>query len=277
MGARIGILTQTEDRWGEAPFLLGHLADRWRERGHQVELATDWERPLACDLAILHLDLTRIPPRAARWAAAHPRVLNGRVLDISKRRFSGQLLAPGDPWEGPVIIKTDLNFGGLPEARLAGCDPQADRWEEVRCLPPDQYPVLPHRSEVPGAVWTNPSLIVERFLPERDEEGRYALRCWVFFGEEGIVWRSLSNHPLVKAGNAFHTEALEEVPPEVWKLRRDLGLDFGKIDFGMVGGRAVVYDVNKTPTQSRVTERSAPFLDRMAGALEAYLAGTPAP
>ena len=50
---------------------------------------------------------------------AHPRVVNRQVRDSSKRRVSRNLVRPGDGWEGPVIVKTDRNHGGLPEADTA--------------------------------------------------------------------------------------------------------------------------------------------------------------
>jgi hypothetical protein len=66
---------------------------------------------------------------------------------------------------------------------------------------------------------------------------------------------------------------LEEVPPEVHEIREAMALDFGKIDFGIAEGCAIVYDVNKTPTQSKVTERSRPVLEAMAQALGPFIEG----
>ena len=41
---------------------------------------------------------------------------------------------------------------------------------------------------------------------------------------------------------------MRDVPDEVRAVRRRHGLDFGKIDFVLHDGKAMVFDVNKTPT-----------------------------
>ena len=40
-------------------------------------------------------------------------------MDISKSKISANILRRDDSHSGPVIIKTDLNSGGLPEKRLS--------------------------------------------------------------------------------------------------------------------------------------------------------------
>ena len=46
------------------------------------------------------------------------RVLNRKVTDISKRLISRYLVKSPEEHEGAVIVKSNLNFGGAPEARL---------------------------------------------------------------------------------------------------------------------------------------------------------------
>ena len=48
----------------------------------------------------------------------YPTVVNRRVTDISKRRISTNLVGPHDTYSGPVILKTDRNFGGLPQMQV---------------------------------------------------------------------------------------------------------------------------------------------------------------
>jgi glutathione synthase/RimK-type ligase-like ATP-grasp enzyme len=64
------------------------------------------------------------------------------------------------------------------------------------------------------------------------------------------------------------------VPDEVHEFRRKIGMDFGKIDFVVREGRAVILDVNPTPSVSteggsRGAARRAPLL---AEALERWVA-----
>jgi hypothetical protein len=273
----IAVLCHASDRFGSQPYVLGHLAAIWTRTGHRVMHHTEWTRLPECDLLVLHVDLTRVPQPLLDLVHAHPRVLNRGAVDISKRRFSRLLVRPEDGYRGPVILKTNLNFGGLPEARSLGLTRlPAEGWGRRWCLPPSDYPILAGPEQVPAEAWGNPALVVERFLPERTEEGHFCVRSWLFLGEAGVVWRSHSRHPLVKAGNAFRHDLMREVPDEVRALRSAMGLDFGKIDFGIVEGKTVIYDVNKTPTQAKVTERSRPVLEAMAVAVEAFLErGTP--
>src|SRR4051794_13350678 len=85
---------------------LAHLwAERWRRQGHEVTLQRGPEEAPEADLALLNLDLTVVPPPYRGLLARYPRVLNGAVLDIGKRRISRALLAgPDDPWDGPVVV-----------------------------------------------------------------------------------------------------------------------------------------------------------------------------
>lgn len=270
----IAILTQPEDCFEAQGYVLTHLTGYWSRAGYRVDVITDWSRPLDCDVAILHVDLTQVPKPLLDLVRDHPRVLNRKAADISKRRFSRLMVHPGDGHQGPVIVKTNLNYGGLPEARMLGLTTWPDAsWGQISFMPPDEYPIFQDPSQVPGEVWNNPALIVERFVPERTAEGHFSLRSWLFLGEAGVVWRSLSIHPIAKAGNAYRHDLLHEIPQEVREVREAMGLDFGKIDFGFAAGHAVVYDVNKTPFQSKVTERSQPVLEAMAKALDAFLDG----
>jgi hypothetical protein len=39
-------------------------------------------------------------------------------MDISKLAISANLVGRGDAYAGPVIVKTNCNYGGVPERRL---------------------------------------------------------------------------------------------------------------------------------------------------------------
>jgi len=57
---------------------------------------------------------------SAQFLAERPAVVNGHLVDLSKRAVSRNLVRPGDAWPGPVIVKSDLNHGGVPERRAFG-------------------------------------------------------------------------------------------------------------------------------------------------------------
>jgi hypothetical protein len=253
-------------------FLLARLSAVWRDQGYSVSVG-----PLARldrGLGLLHIDSTRLAPAQLPAVVPPARLLNRRVLDISKRGFSRLLLQADSPWDGPVIIKTDANFHGLPEAsaRPPGWLERLRRqlpWRLARQLPARDYPVLPHRDRVPAWVWRRRDLVVERFVPER--AGRnYVLRMYLFFGDRGVVYRMEADRPIIKAQGIVGFETTyDEPPPEIAEARRALGFDFGKFDYVLYEGRPVLLDINKTPAVSGKRRERTAYL---AGGLDRILA-----
>src|SRR3954465_10131149 len=112
---RVVIITHVYDGFRERDFLLRSLAGHWLDAGHDVHLAEglcDWPDG---DVAIMHVDLSLIPAAYSDAAKRYPVVINGAAIDVRKRLVSRNLVTRGDGWSGPVIIKTDLNYSGIPE------------------------------------------------------------------------------------------------------------------------------------------------------------------
>lgn len=237
-------------------YVVAQLATHWRAWGHSVTVGP--LRTLNDGIGLMHVDQTRVDPLLVPQSTNGGSLLNGKVLDISKSTFSTLRLLPGEGWDGAVIVKSNLNYFGNPERSglIAKAGRALDRvlwpvtgktWQTARRLPPNDYPVLNHVTQVPDWVWHHEQLIVERFLPERVGES-YAIRGWLFFGEHGYAYRLYSSHPIVKAGNISHFDILDSVPDELKALRRQYCVDFGKFDYVELEGRAVLLDLNKTPT-----------------------------
>src|SRR5690606_34611604 len=129
------------------------------------------------------------------------------------------------------------------------------------------YPVLPGIKAVPGWVWKRQDLIVERFMPERHGD-LYSIRGWLFFGDRSYAYRLFSRNPVVKVGNITHREILDSVPPELESLRQSHGFDFGKFDYVEMDGRAVVIDMNKTPTT--IAKPDSPHLLNLAEGIYSF-------
>ncbi|OYW58409.1 MAG: hypothetical protein B7Z31_07800 [Rhodobacterales bacterium 12-65-15] len=190
------------------------------------------------DAAILHVDQSLIAQPFLDLAARYPVAVNGRVSDIRKRAVSRNLLHPASDWPGPVLVKSDLNCAGGPENFLA-------RKSGGPALPPVDYRIFDHLSQVPDAVWSDPAQVVERYLPEQ-RDGLNVLRIWSFFGEyERCNWYT-STRRIVKSSN-FIGHGPAEVPEVLRAERRRLGFDFGKFDFALGPDGPVLYDANKTP------------------------------
>jgi hypothetical protein len=235
-------------------YLLSTLVIHWRRRGLRVLVGPSYAPD--SDICVLHHDISRVAESALPPAALGIPVINGRVLDISKRRYSTLRLLPEDEWAGPVIIKSNLNHYGAPEARLARRD-LIDRvrrrladisWRGVQSLPTHSYPVLDSLAGVPDWVWAAPELLVEKFVPERTRDGGYAVRGWVFCGDRGYAYRVISDEPIVKPGTARRIEYMRSGPPPALVRRRaELMFDFGKFDYVMQDGEPILLDANKTP------------------------------
>lgn len=240
----------------EHRYVVHVLADEWRRRGIPVDFTDRLTEPMGPEVLIFpHLDVTITPPRLAAVLSRCARVVNRAVVDISKRRISRQLVAsPGD-YDGPVIVKTNLNFGGKPEYRImeaSGGEPLEKLkamlrldWTVSAMVMPEKYPIYPNPRCVPPAVWKNPRLVVEKFLPEREGE-LYCLRQYVFLGSSEFNTRAVSPDPRVKSGDVVRREVLDATPAAVRAFREELGFDYGKFDYVMHGDRAVVFDVNRT-------------------------------
>jgi hypothetical protein len=244
----------------------------WREMGLTVAVergASYFARPHAA-LAVNHVTHTVTPPAYRRYLSRFPAVINGRLTDISKTKYSRDLLTQTDGYAGPVIIKTDLNSGGYSEHylpsrnRLAGYlrpvlnrlgvreypDPDAPLGGTVY-LSPHAYPVYEHASLVPAGAWSNPNLVVQKFQPEMEGPGLYRLRCWYVLGDRGFHVVTVARNPVVRGTDIVKRwVTLEATPPELEAVRRAMHVDYGRIDYVMAEGKPVVYDINRTPTSS---------------------------
>ncbi|MEL6168460.1 MAG: hypothetical protein AAFR35_07190 [Pseudomonadota bacterium] len=237
----------------EPTALVGALDPLWRERGYEIAMGGAYD-PKA-DVAILHHNLSCLDPACLPTPPSGVNLVNGRALDIRKRRYSELSLKPGDNWDGQVIVKTDENHFGMPERRQRR-RPLLERlrtrlanrnWKLARRLPHRTYPVLDSIDEVPRWVWRDQRYLVERFMPERDGE-YFCIRGWLFFGDRGYGYRIFSHDPMAKVETMVDYEYLRDFPESLYRARRKAGVDFGKIDYVMHGDRAIVLDINKTPT-----------------------------
>ena len=275
--SRIVLIIHRHDQLA-GKYLIEDILREMHGRGHQVRVVRGIPpSPPSADLAILHVDATVVPREYVDLAASYPRCINLDVTDISKRRISGARLRPGDDWKGPVIVKSNANYGGIPEARL---NQRALQLGEAPPFP--AYPLLKRYDvatvydvfdgigDVPEDRLNDPARIVERFIPEPDPEG-YALRFWVFFGGAERCNRFVSSHRILKSSTVVRWAPVE-VPVELRRLRRELGFDYGKFDFVIHDGRPVLLDANKTLGRPLHADKAyAEQTSRFASGLEAMI------
>lgn len=258
----IAIITDKPKSLFSSSYLVRHLIPLWQDRGYRVEISTKWSFPPA-DIALLHVDFTRVPFVYRLISKKYPMVLNEHFFDNSKAKVSQNLLDVNDRYQGPVIVKTNGNFGGMPDISRdakgdnrkilkADSDFEGVDWRAIRAIHPENYPVFPGKSDVPDGVWRNRRLVVEKFLPEYDGKGLYRLRACFFFGDREINMVVTSAKPVIKGSNICSRELLDgPAPAELRALREKLKIDFGRLDYVVRDGRVVLYDANKTATLSR--------------------------
>jgi hypothetical protein len=278
---RIVIVTHRRENRPFDLYALGLVADLWREGGHVVEVVRGTRRRPPADLAIAHVDLTHVPREYADFVAGYPRSFNAHVTDISKRTISRQLVTRDDEWCGAVIVKTDLNSRGARELAVLGGLTPRDPWRLLpravsirvrrRLMRPDspflRYQIFATKDDVPPHFWRDGRLVVERFLAERNGD-EYRVRNALFLGTTAINTLFRSDDPIVR-GRSMRDPEEQPMPPEVLELRRELSLDFGRIDYAIVDGRVVVYDVNKTPSLRARSPRALVIAARLAAGLDA--------
>lgn len=273
----IGILlhefTQTD-----RPGLIAYICDAWREAGHRISLIRGIPQNLpSIDALIAHVNLTVVPPQYTDFFGQFGTVINRDITNISKRFVSRNLLARDDPWGGEVIVKTDRNFGGIPEKmieRASRGEPPLSSivqrpWRKVEHVHPGDYPVFTHMSEVPTGVWRNPNLVVEKFIPERDGE-MYCNRVSHMMGDKVLCRRVYSRSKVIKGSRIEWSEEVD-LPDDFDEVRSGLGLDYGKIDFVVHNNRMHVLDVNKTPGRLGDEEIDARVGRKLASGLEKFI------
>ncbi len=268
MSVDILIVRHRYDRLIEATtHTIKLLAEHWRQMGLTVGVQQGPSRfgRTNAALAINHVSLTVTPAPYLNYLARFPIVANRELSDTSKSKYCRGLLACGSDYEGPVIVKTELNFGGYAECKLQKREQRDGVRRYLRYLlqplqvqPPEAtfsdpyaYPIYDHPSLVPVEVWSTPHLVVQKFQPERDSTGRYRLRCWYVFGDRGFHVVTVANEPIVKGRNMVERRVITDAtPPELEALRKQLHVDFGRFDYVMIDGSPVVFDINRTPISS---------------------------
>jgi hypothetical protein len=243
MKKRIVILVHEKTKPADTrSYFIAQLARCWQEAGFQVASMAGPSRSVSGDLLFMHVDLSRVPDPCFDPVARFPATVNAAVRDIRKSAISRHLVGPRSDWDGPVIVKTDLNSAGLAEKHYNGSrgpgHPPGFRTSA-------DYRVYPHITKVPAEFFENPWLIVEKFLPETSN-GEYCTRSYNFLGDAEDCFAVYSDLPVVRIGTKTRMETTE-VHPQIRELRQALGFDYGKFDYVVRDGQAVLLDANKTP------------------------------
>lgn len=252
MKKRIAILFHENDKKPRPKYVIVYFADIWREEGNEVIFLFGVKKFVPADLIIVHVDLSVVPDEYLEFAKQYPIVLNGKAKDIRKSTFSKNLVSLDEHCEGRVIVKSDLNFAGLPEQKL-----QFSRLFRILPRFPFRlfrrephfkssldYQFFDHPRLVPQSYFKNPCLVVEKFLPEM-ENSLYFVRSYHFLGDRMTCTRLASKNPIVKGDTQIKTENIA-AHVEIIELRKAMEFDYGKFDYVIHNGEVVLLDINKT-------------------------------
>ena len=239
-------------------YTIHHIAELWKQSGLDVVYIFGVDKHVPADVLIVHIDFSIVHQDYLDFAANYPVALNGKVANICKSDFSKGLLEQGSDWEGAVIVKSNLNHGGIQEQIHGNItkNPYADLYSRVilkirRLLgrepifsDPYDYKIFNKVSMVPKHWFRSPNAIVEKFVPEIEND-LYHVRMFQILGDRWICERLASPNPIVKGGNCIKVEVVEP-EPEVFEWCKKLKLDYGKLDYVIKDGQPILLDINKT-------------------------------
>jgi hypothetical protein len=147
----------------------------------------------------------------------------------------------------------------------------AKSWAAVRQLKSGEYPVFSSLREVPSEIFDNRHLVIEKFLPEVIGDS-YHIRYYHFLGDQELTNRYQSKEKVVKASTSIGHEAVT-APAELLALRKEWGLDYGKIDYVVRDGNVIVLDVNPTPGLPGNDPLAIEIARHLADGITSHLAG----
>jgi hypothetical protein len=268
MTRSVAIIFHKNERLKRLPrFAIWHLTEIWQEEKVKVIFLFGTGKYVPADLALLHVDLTVVPDEYLDFARRYPVALNGRVKNIQKSTFSSNRVNPGDGYEGKVIVKSELNYGGEPERKLLGTPFSRLVLRATMRLPwlrpsrkgskllfrlPSDYRIYDSPRSVPTDWFRRDDVLVEKFLPEI-QDGLYCLRNYHFLADRGGCVLRKSVHPIIYAATATGRQDIDP-DPAIVELTKSMQFDFGKFDYVMHEGKPVLLDTNKTPGAGRSPE-----------------------
>ncbi|HNJ40572.1 MAG TPA: hypothetical protein PKZ53_08790, partial [Acidobacteriota bacterium] len=253
MTARIAILFHEKNRGWRVPYTIDLLAEFWKQDGLEVTEIYGVDTFTPADVLIVHVDLSVVPNKYLEFARQYPVALNAGLADVRKSSYSRYLVTAGDGYQGPVIVKSNLNFAGVPERLLSqsGIPRQVVRlrkWLGHHGLLPDvspfqapmDYPIFPSLQDVPRKFRDNPQVIIEQFLPQI-EDGLYHVFNFHFLGDRLTCARLSSPQPIVNGKTQIHSESVEP-HPQIIELRQKMNFDYGKFDYVVRDGQVIFPD-----------------------------------
>lgn len=257
---RIGVLIhENQYKFLLCSYLINELMKHWDRKGYRIYILKGVKHRPQLDLLINHVDITTLSSQYCDLIQHYPKVVNGNTLDISKRNISTQLLHYDSNYQGPVIVKPNRNARGLTDIAFRIPNGMMILKDEIDVAKKNAiYKVFKSLKMVPGEYFSNGELVVEKYLPEYDDDMFY-LRVCILLGDKHVCARVGSKNGIIKGINVIFREIIETPKGLLDEMKRR-GFDYGKVDFGIHNGEIVIYDTNRTPGHSSNNVQNALLL-----------------
>jgi len=108
---------------------------------------------------------------------------------------------------------------------------------------------------LPRGVWSNKHLVVEKFMPERDDAGNYICRYLYFLGNKSFCVVTKSKKPIAKSHIIGRQIVSGPEPEELMRFRKTFKMDYGRLDYTVADSKINLFDANRTPAFSPETYR----------------------
>jgi hypothetical protein len=276
--ARLAVINELSYLPGDRRHMIVLIEEALEAMGVEIVHVTKASGYVPADAAFVHIDQSIISPEARTLALRYPASINAYATDIRKFRYIDGLLGRDDSCDAPVIVKSNLNYAGMPErdaARHEGpigrrllnrVSNRLRRQSKYAIRTKEDYRIYPTLSDVPRHYFRN-DYVVQKFMPENDGE-KNVLREYIFLGDLHYQNIERSDQLIITEDEHISCEPFEP-HPHLLATRRRLGLDYGKIDFTLINGAPFIFDANKTLGLGEFGD-TAWLADDVAGMLRAF-------
>lgn len=248
---RVAILHTPEMAEGARVHLVCIIEDALTRLGVEVVNLYGTEEFVPADLLFVHYDRSVVPAHVSSFARKYQRRINADAIDIRKHTYADGLLTRDSAYDGRVIVKSTLNYGGQPETNsrslLTRIRQRATRLAGLDSAPlihsKQDYKIFEHLSDVPAPYFSQHH-IVQQLQPERDGD-KNILREYIFLGNNHYENVERSSDVIITEDENVSCRPFNP-HPRLLEMRRKLNLDYGKIDYTMIDGTPFIFDANKT-------------------------------
>ena len=253
--ARLAIINELSYSPGDRRHMIVLIEEALEAMGVEIVHITKASGYVPADAVFVHIDQSIISPEARALALRYPVSINSYATDIRKFRYIDGLLGRDDSWDGPVIVKSNLNYAGMPERNaarqqgpiarrlLSRVANRLHRQSKYTIQSKEDYRIYPTLSDVPRHYFRN-DYVVQKFMAENDGE-KNVLREYIFLGDLHYQNIERSDKLIITEDEHVSCEPFEP-HPHLLATRRKLGLDYGKIDYTLIDGEPFIFDANKT-------------------------------